>query len=241
MDTPSKRTTAPGAVVNWSRGASDELPGHKGEIGNLDRKVCSGVRSTVMILTCPECATGYFVDDGLVKASGRTVRCAGCAHRWTAYPPAADKPLDLVTSEERDRQAGRGRGTGSAHRRRPAPPVPRPRREERRNRRATLNGGCAGRRAAGGAGAAGTRGGVPRAVVKVWPPTASLFAAIDTPVNAAGVVVEQARAETALRDSHPAWVISGAVRITDHPVTAPPLRILRPAQRRRQARRRTDP
>ena len=37
-----------------------------------------------MILTCPECASRYFVDDSKVGAAGRVVRCAACGTRWTA-------------------------------------------------------------------------------------------------------------------------------------------------------------
>jgi predicted Zn finger-like uncharacterized protein len=48
-----------------------------------------------MILTCSKCATRYHVDPAGLGPEGRTVRCAGCGHRWTAKPPAdAPKPLD---------------------------------------------------------------------------------------------------------------------------------------------------
>src|SRR3974390_1339767 len=39
-----------------------------------------------MILTCPECATSYFVDDARIPVQGRRVRCSSCAHRWLAGP-----------------------------------------------------------------------------------------------------------------------------------------------------------
>jgi predicted Zn finger-like uncharacterized protein len=42
-----------------------------------------------MILTCPECATSYFVDDSRVTAAGRTVKCSNCGARWTALPEGA--------------------------------------------------------------------------------------------------------------------------------------------------------
>ena len=51
-----------------------------------------------MILTCSKCATRYHVDPASLGAEGRTVRCAGCGHRWTAQPPAdAPKVLELKT------------------------------------------------------------------------------------------------------------------------------------------------
>src|SRR3984957_1774630 len=68
----------------------------RAEIGNLDAGFARASDSLVMILTCPECATGYFVEDDQIQASGRSVRCAACGHRWTAHP---ERPLELVSSE----------------------------------------------------------------------------------------------------------------------------------------------
>src|SRR5579871_1981003 len=68
----------------------------RAEIGNLDEGFARASDSVVMILTCPECATGYFVEDDQIPAAGRSVRCAACGHRWSARP---ERPLDLVTSE----------------------------------------------------------------------------------------------------------------------------------------------
>jgi predicted Zn finger-like uncharacterized protein len=43
-----------------------------------------------MILTCPECATSYFVDDSRISPAGRVVKCSSCGARWTAVPDAAE-------------------------------------------------------------------------------------------------------------------------------------------------------
>ena len=49
-----------------------------------------------MILTCPECATSYFVEDKLVGL-GRTVRCTSCGESWRAAPTL---PLELRASPD---------------------------------------------------------------------------------------------------------------------------------------------
>ena len=51
-----------------------------------------------MILTCSKCATRYHVDPASLGSGGRSVRCAGCGHRWTAKPPAdAPELLEIRT------------------------------------------------------------------------------------------------------------------------------------------------
>jgi hypothetical protein len=63
-------------------------------------------------------------------------------------------------------------------------------------------------------------------VVRAWPPTASVYAAIGLPVNPTGLTIEQLRAEPALHEGHATLDVSGVIRnITGHAVTAPPLRI----------------
>src|SRR5579864_4151596 len=43
-----------------------------------------------MILTCPNCATRYTVDDAKFPAAGRKVRCAKCTNVWFQPGPGAE-------------------------------------------------------------------------------------------------------------------------------------------------------
>lgn len=54
-----------------------------------------------MILTCPECATSYFVDDARIPLTGRKVKCANCGARWLATldPPPTDLDPEEVSPE----------------------------------------------------------------------------------------------------------------------------------------------
>lgn len=192
-----------------------------------------------MILTCPECATGYFVDDERVAVAGRLVRCTACGARWRALP--ATPPLEHVPPAPAKPPARAAEARPA-----PTPPpsaedLPRAFRdralEERRLRGAAL---------AGAAWAAGLvvlallagavllyRG----SVVRAWPQTASAYAAIGFPVNPTGLAIEQVQAEPSLEDGHATLAVSGVIRnVLDHDVVAPPLRIsLLNAQGRRVA------
>jgi predicted Zn finger-like uncharacterized protein len=43
-----------------------------------------------MILTCPQCATGYHADESTFPPAGRTVRCRKCRHSWLQRKPEPD-------------------------------------------------------------------------------------------------------------------------------------------------------
>lgn len=184
-----------------------------------------------MILTCPECATSYFVDDSKIPADGRTVKCASCGARWTAYAEPAD--LELAVSEEEGAVA-----------REPEPAViqeaeptelsgeelPRRFRAKAETERKVREAAATGVIWAGMAGALVVLVAVALVfrvnVVRIWPQAASAYAGIGMPVNSLGLVIEGAEWQPSLQDGHPAMSISGSIRnIENHAVTSPALKI----------------
>jgi len=200
----------------------------RAEIGNLAEGFARAADSLVMILTCPECATGYFVEDEQIRAAGRAVRCAACGAGWTAVP---ERPLDLVPGADDgalaklpldEASSEPGALTGDD--------LPRAFRtraeEEKRNRQAAITGavwaGVAIVIAVVLAVAIVFREGV----VRAWPQTASAYAVVGLAVNPTGLVIEQVHAEPALEDGHAALDVTGVIRnVVGRTVIAPPLRI----------------
>ena len=209
-----------------------------------------------MILTCPECASRYFVDDSKVGSAGRVVRCASCGNRWTARN---EESTDLFDEPSEATMAGdaamapvdAAATTSAASEADSEPPVSalpgeelpkvfRARADaERRLREATTTGvvwaGMAAAMASMIVGALIFR----IDVVRLWPTTAGAYASVGLPVNTVGLVIENLKAEPSLEDGHAAVTITGIMRnITDHAVIAPPLRVeLRNAKDKRVAGR----
>ena len=61
-----------------------------------------------MIITCPSCRTDYRIPPDSLGASGRTVRCTSCGHRWfvepdaepVTPPPLAPEPAEPASVSE---------------------------------------------------------------------------------------------------------------------------------------------
>jgi predicted Zn finger-like uncharacterized protein len=181
-----------------------------------------------MILTCPECASRYFVDDARIGPEGRKVRCASCGHAWREVPPppgssgeaesassaaAASLPLGEpiklrgarsdVSSRLRDEAA-----------------------EKRKTREAAAVGAVWAVLGAGfcilALGAAIFR----TDVVRILPATAGAYAFIRMPVNPTGLAIEAVRGGPGLLNGHAALTVSGVERnVETHPRDAAPLRI----------------
>jgi predicted Zn finger-like uncharacterized protein len=193
-----------------------------------------------MILTCPECASRYFVDDSKVGAAGRVVRCAACGNRWTARNEDA---LDLFNEPSAADLAAEPNLTaldgGAAN---PAddpetpvnelpgeelPKVFRARADaERRLKEAKTTGIIWGGMVAVMVVLLVGAGVFRMNVAHLWPRTAGAYAFARMPVNNVGLVVEDLKAEPMMQDGHAAIIITGVLRnITDRAVVAPPLRV----------------
>lgn len=184
-----------------------------------------------MILTCPECATRYFVGDDLVGPGGRTVRCASCGHRWTARGEA---DLELFVDPEQ----------GAVSK----PPEPAPLIEplvselpgeelpkvfrakaqtERRVREAQATGVIWGGMAVFVSATIALALLFKADVARLWPRSASAFAAAGQPVNRIGLLPEKIVLEPyQTPDGRAALAVRGQIRnITSKDVVAPPLQV----------------
>lgn len=195
--------------------------------------------SAVMILTCPECATSYFVDDSRIPAGGRTVKCTNCGARWhtaqnaepsdadselfeeTAAPEAAPEPAaEEAAPAERageDDLVVSGPEPGA----RPRPAVP-----------TALRKAPAGPILAWGLMAALVVAFVVGAVlfrddvVRLAPQTSGAYAGLGLSVNSLGLAIEQVKVEPTFQGGRPVLAVSGSIRnLRDQAAEAPAVRI----------------
>ncbi len=180
-----------------------------------------------MILTCPACATSYFVSDEAIGPNGRRVRCKACGHDWRAtledvpleLEPQADPAADAEPAPHYDSFAET-----------PAPELPRAFRAKAERKRRVRQAAAAG--AAWAAAAAVVLGLLAGAVLfreeiaRAVPATAGVYKALGLKVNTVGLQVEALRGRTAPYDTG-RTLVSGALRnIRDIEVVPPPLVIV---------------
>lgn len=183
-----------------------------------------------MILTCPDCATSYFVDDSKIPRDGRTVKCASCGTRWTARHETA---LELDVTEDEGavaREAVAPAPEPEVISDLPGEALPKVFRAKaetgRKVREAATVGVVWGVMAVAMALMIGTAVLFRVDVVKAWPQSAAAYAGIGLPVNSLGLVIEGEKAEPALQEGHAAIAISGMIRnVESHAIETPPLKI----------------
>jgi len=189
-----------------------------------------------MILTCPQCATRYFVDDARIGAKGREVRCASCSHRWTATKD--DDPLVLEpgaaagaeTPAEPAAEEPPAAAQATAADEIPAdelPKVYRQRAQTKAKEREAAATGVIWAALAGGivvllAALALLR----QDIAQIWPRTAGVYAKLGLPVNLVGLTIEGQHAQPMLKDGHADLAVSGTLRnVRGKPVAAPALQV----------------
>lgn len=179
-----------------------------------------------MILTCPDCATSYFVDDDRIPPAGRSVKCSSCGSRWHATPeelPAEpeSQPPEEPEAPEPDAEIE-------------AVPAPEPAKSKAKRERALkpprkgpplwvfLIAGGVGAMLAGALSAAVFR----QPIVDALPSAAPVFKAVGLKVNDTGLVIEDLKFEPRFQLGRPALLVSGSIHnIRDESRTAPALRV----------------
>ncbi|HEY1071374.1 DUF3426 domain-containing protein [Brevundimonas sp.] len=182
-----------------------------------------------MILTCPACATSYFVPDEAIGPNGRRVRCKSCGHDWRAT--LEDEPLELSAAEEPVVEAGFGKREEASESlaETPAPELPRAFRakaeQKRRMQRAAAQGVAWAALAVILLALIAAAFVFRLSIVQAWPQAAAAYKLVGAPVNLAGLEFEAVGAKTAPHDPGKV-VVSGALRnIRDNEVVAPPVRV----------------
>lgn len=188
-----------------------------------------------MILTCPACATSYFIPDDAVGTNGRKVRCQSCGEVWRAIP---DEPLELTLTPEPVAAAAPApkttpepepAPTAASLAETPAPELPRAFRaradRQKKLRRAAAHGVV-------WAGLASVFIGLIVAaflfrveIVQAFPKAASAYKFFGATVNPVGLDFEALTAKAA--PGHPGMVVvSGAIRnVRDVEIVSPPVRV----------------
>lgn len=187
-----------------------------------------------MILTCPDCATSYFVDAAKIPPDGRTVKCSACGKRWTAKADV-DSELELMDGDEAAATAF-GEPEQIVFEEAPLAELPgealpkafRARTETSRRMREAVAVGVVW---AGMAAALVLTLGAALVfrvdVVRLWPQTAAAYAGVGLPVNQLGLAIEDLTVETALKDGHAAYSVTGTIRnVEGRTITSPPLKMV---------------
>lgn len=180
-----------------------------------------------MILTCPECATSYFVDELRIPRGGRMVKCTNCGARWRAFqdpgepepsPPEDDLVVEGPPPESPPPVAEDAVAAPEPRtRRKPAPP-PKP----KRSPVLPIGLGVLAALALGAGAAIVLRHQIAGAI----PATAPVFAAVGLPVNTLGLVIEGVASKPGFQGGRPVLSVTGAIRnVRKDAVGAPPIRV----------------
>jgi predicted Zn finger-like uncharacterized protein len=190
-----------------------------------------------MILTCPQCATRYFLPDVQVGRGGRAVKCTSCGTVWRAEPEAPELPPSILSHhlappseyepEEPQAVADPEEEFAAAAQRRAEILRQKKAEAERKQRQA-------------GVITAAVWAGMVAAiaillvlavifriqVVRWWPGTATAYAALGMPVNASGLLIDKVQAAPAIVQGHRSLMVTGVLtNASAGPRSAPAFRV----------------
>jgi len=185
-----------------------------------------------MILTCPECATSYFVDDARVPAAGRLVKCSSCGARWTAVKDAAPEPQPEPEPASPAPTKPPERLIPTDYDDLEVVPIDPAILAAARAARAAPKKEAAGKVAVWAVAGVVVVGLIASAilfrteVVRLWPGSQAAYAGLGLPVNALGLVIEGVSAKPVFQGGRPVLAVTGAIRsVRDAAASSPPIRI----------------
>jgi predicted Zn finger-like uncharacterized protein len=179
-----------------------------------------------MILTCPQCATRYFLPDTQVGAQGRVVKCTNCGKVWRAEgapgpepepepeyaapshhfePEPESQPEPELDPEEEFAAAAQRRAEILRQKKAEA---------ERRQQQATVITAAVWAGVAAAIAVCVALGVIFRVqLVKWWPGTATAYAAIGLPINASGLLFDkvQVAPNIVIVQGHRVMVVTGVL------------------------------
>jgi predicted Zn finger-like uncharacterized protein len=202
----------------------------------------AGESGCTMILTCPQCATRYQIDDSKFPPEGRKVRCTKCGQTWfqAALPPEPEPgrvsaPATAgIASLPLAGQAGIEPPPGPM---RPAAPAETRRRHSAPGERMAAVAGWIGLLAVLGL---IVWGGIRYrdAIADVWPQTSRLYAALGLPANVRGPAFESVSYRRDIQAGQPVLIVNGTiVNAGAREIAVPSIQVVLTDNRRRSVDR----
>lgn len=177
--------------------------------------------STAMILTCPQCATRYFLPDVQVGREGRAVKCTACGKVWRAEgspEPTPEPEPELVAPShhfepEPEHPSPDPEEEFAAAAQRRAEILRQKKAEaERRQRQAAVITAAVWAGVAAAIALCLALGIIFRIQVVKWAPgMATAYAALGMPINASGLLIDKVKAAPAIAQGHRTLVVTGVL------------------------------
>jgi predicted Zn finger-like uncharacterized protein len=180
-----------------------------------------------MILTCPQCATRYFLPDVQIGRDGRTVKCAQCGETWREFPPPeSEAPSPAAALPAAPPSDAEPEISQSAARRAEILREKKAVAQRQAGQAATVTAAVWSGLTAAVVISLGLAVVFREQVVRLWPGTATAYAAIGMPVNSTGLMIDKVQAAPAMLQGHKALMVTGLLRnVAAVAVPAPAFRV----------------